>query len=394
MPSRPAAPARLLFRRGAAPVKRLGILLAVGVVLVGGALAAYPGLKKRQLIAELNGCERHGAGPRAELIEALGDESAPFFRKLLQDPHPGARLQAFEAVLEIEGKPAAASLLPMFADYHSRIRERVVEEAQEVESPEALRLLLAASADPDQVVRLQGLAAVCRRLERPELRSPELVSAVAARVQDPSPDIQSLAVATLRKLSGQDFGFRLREDAASREQALARLTGWLKARYPKLPAPPAAAPPERTDLAPRFDFIDIRHERWNMDLMAGRTVLLHFFGTWCGPCVEEMKTLQTVQRAFPDTQILALGVNEKGPDALKRFGEEHGITFPMGQATDAIMGAYGEPHEVPVTYLIDPGGQIRRRYDGARDFATYAAALKTFDRPPSVFGGLPGVGPQ
>lgn len=119
---------------------------------------------------------------------------------------------------------------------------------------------------------------------------------------------------------------------------------------------------------------------WSHGCSRGKPALLHFFGTWCGTCVEEMEHLEELHRMTPDVQVIALGIAESGPEDLRRYADQHRITFPLARAPKAVTAAYGEVREVPVTFLIDGEGRIRRRYDGARDLGTFTAALTEIAR--------------
>jgi cytochrome c biogenesis protein CcmG, thiol:disulfide interchange protein DsbE len=95
----------------------------------------------------------------------------------------------------------------------------------------------------------------------------------------------------------------------------------------------------------------------------GRPMLVNFFASWCGPCVEEAPVLaQLAHQGLP-----LWGITYKdAPEATEAFLASHGNPFgriavdrPGRVAID--WGVYG----VPETYLIDAGGIVRWRFAGA-----------------------------
>ncbi|MEQ8966302.1 MAG: TlpA disulfide reductase family protein [Azospirillaceae bacterium] len=100
----------------------------------------------------------------------------------------------------------------------------------------------------------------------------------------------------------------------------------------------------------------------------GRVVLLNFWATWCGPCVEEMPALDTLQAELADRpfDVVAVSIDRGGAAEVRPFFEAHGIEAldifldPLG-ATPRAFEALG----LPTTVLIDPEGRVVGRYAGA-----------------------------
>ena len=74
-------------------------------------------------------------------------------------------------------------------------------------------------------------------------------------------------------------------------------------------------------------------------------------------------------------RILGLGVGEEGTAPVQEYCRERDLKFPVALAPNSVLADYGHVHGVPVTFLIDAQGQIRRRFDGVRDLHTYRAAI-------------------
>lgn len=101
----------------------------------------------------------------------------------------------------------------------------------------------------------------------------------------------------------------------------------------------------------------------------GRTVVLNFWASWCGPCVEEMPLLDHFSVAAKDRGISVVGIAVEDADAVRAFLQEFPVTYPIG------LGSSGSPDEsaafgnrrsvLPFSVLIDPSGIVRRVRTGA-----------------------------
>ncbi len=94
--------------------------------------------------------------------------------------------------------------------------------------------------------------------------------------------------------------------------------------------------------------------------LRGRVVLLNFFATWCGPCVQELPELQQIWDQFhADDRFRMLVVGrEETVETARAFSEEHHFTFPVAADPDrSAFGSYATDG-IPRTYLISRDGKI------------------------------------
>jgi thiol-disulfide isomerase/thioredoxin len=101
----------------------------------------------------------------------------------------------------------------------------------------------------------------------------------------------------------------------------------------------------------------------------GRVVLLNFWATWCGPCVEEMPSLLELHHEMPSLVILAISIDQD-PEAYSRFIALHRVDLIT--VRDPAQKAAGLYHTDmwPETYLIDRKGIIRGKYIGPQDWTS------------------------
>jgi thiol-disulfide isomerase/thioredoxin len=89
---------------------------------------------------------------------------------------------------------------------------------------------------------------------------------------------------------------------------------------------------------------------------AGKVVVLNIWGTWCGPCREEMPDLQFVQdQTAADVAVLGIDVRDTAEPA-RDFLRDYGITFDsiFDPAGRSLLGLRGYPRNVvPSTIVLD-----------------------------------------
>jgi peroxiredoxin len=126
------------------------------------------------------------------------------------------------------------------------------------------------------------------------------------------------------------------------------------------------------DEAPNFVLKDLEGFQVALDQFRGKVVLLNFWATWCGPCRIEMPAMEQLYRSFSrkDFEILAVSTDAQGIAVTRPFQREMGFTFPVLHDADFRIGMRYGARTLPMTFLIDPHGIIRKRIFGARDWNT------------------------
>lgn len=99
----------------------------------------------------------------------------------------------------------------------------------------------------------------------------------------------------------------------------------------------------------------------------GKVVLLNVWATWCGPCREEMPTLDRLQATLggKDFEVLALSIDRAGIGVVNAFYDEIGVEHLAKYIDDSgeaarELGAVG----LPTTLLLDRQGREIARHVG------------------------------
>jgi thiol-disulfide isomerase/thioredoxin len=111
----------------------------------------------------------------------------------------------------------------------------------------------------------------------------------------------------------------------------------------------------------------------------GKPLVVNFWATWCGPCVEEMPELSALQgeQAGKPLQIIGIGIDS--PTNIAEFAEKHKIAYPVyvgGMSGTDLSRQLGNAHGgLPFTVLIGADGQVKKTYLGRLKFDELRADL-------------------
>jgi peroxiredoxin len=104
---------------------------------------------------------------------------------------------------------------------------------------------------------------------------------------------------------------------------------------------------------PDFSLTDLNGKNVPLRAFKGRTVLVHFFATWCEPCREELPALNRfLGRSGPNVAVVAISVAEVDP-RVKRFFEATPVNFPVLLDRDRTIAKSWKISALPTTYVLD-----------------------------------------
>jgi thiol-disulfide isomerase/thioredoxin len=120
----------------------------------------------------------------------------------------------------------------------------------------------------------------------------------------------------------------------------------------------------------------------------GKVVVLNVWATWCGPCRQEMPALEAFNAAHAKDGLVVLAISADDPaDADKVRAVMRDFSYPAAMADDTKFPGYGRLWRVPLTFVIDRDGILRR--DGFKAAPTIDAAALEHDVLPWLQAGAP-----
>ena len=101
----------------------------------------------------------------------------------------------------------------------------------------------------------------------------------------------------------------------------------------------------------------------------GKVVLVNFWATWCGPCRDEMPSIQELKDKLAGKPFVVLAVNLDEPESrIRKFLSQMKLDFPILLDPErAVARAWGA-RILPASFVIGPDGRIRYSLVGELDW--------------------------
>jgi cytochrome c biogenesis protein CcmG/thiol:disulfide interchange protein DsbE len=117
--------------------------------------------------------------------------------------------------------------------------------------------------------------------------------------------------------------------------------------------------------APAFELADLDGKPVSLADLRGRPVVVNFWASWCGHCVEEFPLLKSAAATHVNEGLAVVGIvfrDGSGParDFMARLGATWPALIDPGEAVASRFGIIWPPD----TYFIDRGGVVVSRQIG------------------------------
>lgn len=118
-------------------------------------------------------------------------------------------------------------------------------------------------------------------------------------------------------------------------------------------------------VAPDFSATALDGKEFKLSGLRGKTVLLDFWATWCGPCVGELPTLKQAQEKFADRGLVIVSISlDNQAETARKFASQQGMNWTQlwtaGVYESELAKLYGVG-AIPATFLIGPDGKVVAR---------------------------------
>lgn len=97
----------------------------------------------------------------------------------------------------------------------------------------------------------------------------------------------------------------------------------------------------------------------------GETTVVNLWATWCGPCINEMPTLEALHTSTGDSVSVVL-VSEEDRTTVRQFLDDKDYEMPVYVASD--LPTVFEGMGIPRTFVVDAAGRVRYRHVGAANW--------------------------
>jgi thiol-disulfide isomerase/thioredoxin len=117
--------------------------------------------------------------------------------------------------------------------------------------------------------------------------------------------------------------------------------------------------------APELELDLADGKRFRLAERKGRIVVIDFWASWCGPCLQAMPQVHEVTREFADQQVELVGVNlQESPEQIKAALEKLGLSMAVALDQDGRVAERYGATAIPQTVIVDREGKVARLFVG------------------------------
>ncbi len=134
----------------------------------------------------------------------------------------------------------------------------------------------------------------------------------------------------------------------------------------------------RGELAPDFHITSLQGDQVALQELAGRTVVLDFWATWCPPCRASVSELKDLTKKYPGRLVLISVSADSDERAWQEFVSKHEMTWHQYRDSNhQILDLFGV-NAFPTYMVIDGDGVIQQRIVGMNPQETIVHRLKSY----------------
>lgn len=131
---------------------------------------------------------------------------------------------------------------------------------------------------------------------------------------------------------------------------------------------------------PEFTAKTVSGEDISSDLFKeSKLTVVNVWGSWCGPCVQEIPELQKLYESMKDKDVNVIGLAQDAGtdlDAVKEIIDKNKVTYqnivPEGATEDFVMSIMA----FPTTFFVDSDRNIVGVIQGGRNLEAFTAAVE------------------
>jgi peroxiredoxin len=117
--------------------------------------------------------------------------------------------------------------------------------------------------------------------------------------------------------------------------------------------------------APDFDLELLDGKKFHLADAKGKVIILDFWATWCGPCLQAMPQVEKVAHELEGQGVQLVAVNlQETPDQIKAMLERHKFRMTVALDRDGIVADKYKAVAIPQTVVVNRDGTIARLFVG------------------------------
>jgi peroxiredoxin len=126
------------------------------------------------------------------------------------------------------------------------------------------------------------------------------------------------------------------------------------------------------DVAPDFTLEDTKGNKVTLSALRGKVVMVNFWATWCPPCIEEMPSMERLNKFMADEDFVMLAINtEKNgrsvvPEFLKKNPHDFTVLYDDQTTVQQQYGVY----KFPESFIVGKDGTVVEKIIGPLDWSS------------------------
>jgi thiol-disulfide isomerase/thioredoxin len=107
-------------------------------------------------------------------------------------------------------------------------------------------------------------------------------------------------------------------------------------------------------------YVDLNNNEVDLSSFRGKKILINYWATWCGPCIQEMPSLLKAQELLKDENYIFLLVSDESIQKISRFKNRKKFNFTYLKSSVSLgsMGIYS----LPTTYIFNEKGEKVKKW--------------------------------
>lgn len=124
----------------------------------------------------------------------------------------------------------------------------------------------------------------------------------------------------------------------------------------------------KNHIAPAFTTTDTKGVTLSLKGLRGKYVILDFWATWCGSCIEEIPTIRGIRERYPKSKLVIISVTyDVDTLAFLRTVKKYNMNWIHVFGDEDLIKKYGDK-AIPTVYLLDRTGRVIYSREEDKDY--------------------------